>query len=155
MRLPSTALATAGFPTWVRTLRCCRPWSTKRRALAAVEAAIVMPLLVTFVVAIIDLGRLGKISNSLTNAARNGAQYGSVNATTAADSTRIRAAAVTEMANLPKVTTTNPTVTPTTVTYSGTQFIQVTVTYDMTGTSFFNLFPVNSMTRTVQMRMMP
>ena len=47
------------------------------------------------------------------------------------------------------------TVTAKTVTYSGTTFLQVTVTYDLTGTSFFNVFPIQSMTRTVQMPMMP
>ncbi len=126
-----------------------------RRAAAAVEAAIVLPILLVFLAAVIDLGRLGKIADSLSNAARNGAQYGSTNTTTAADTVGIRAKAVTEVAQLPKVSSGNPSVTATTVTYSGTQFIQVTVTYDMTGTSFFNLFPVNSMTRTVQMPMMP
>jgi hypothetical protein len=42
------------------------------------------------------------------------------------------------MANLPKVTGTNPTVSATLVTNSGQQFIQVIVTDDMTGTAFFN-----------------
>jgi Flp pilus assembly protein TadG len=126
-----------------------------RRGIAAVETAFVLPALLLFLVAVIDLGRLGKIADSVSNAARNGAQYGSANTTVAADSTHIRAAAVTEMTNLPKVTSTNPTVTASTVTYSGTQFVQVTVTYDMTGTAFFTLFPVSSITRTVQMPMMP
>jgi Flp pilus assembly protein TadG len=132
-----------------------QPNRTRRRAVAAVEAAVVLPLLVVFLAAIVDLGRLAKVTNSLSNAARNGAQYGSVNTTAAANSTGIRAAAVTEMAYLPNVTTSNPSVTATTVTNSGTKFIKVTVTYDMTGTSFFNLFSVNSLTRTVEMPMMP
>jgi Flp pilus assembly protein TadG len=126
-----------------------------RGGVAAVEAAIVLPVLVLFLVAVIDLGRLGKIADSVSTAARNGAQYGSANTTAAADATRIRAAALTEMSNLPNVTSTNPTVTATTVTNSGRQFIQVTVFYDMTGTSYFTLFPVNNVSRTVQMRMMP
>jgi hypothetical protein len=46
-------------------------------------------------------------------------------------------------------------VTATTVTYNSTNFIQVTVTYDMTNWSFFNLYPVSTMSRTVQMPMMP
>ena len=126
-----------------------------RRAAAAVEAAVVLPVLLIFLAGIIDLGRLGKIADSVSTAARNGAQYGSTNATTAADLVRIRAVAVTEMANLPKVTSSNPTVTATTVTNSGSQFIQVTVSYDMSGTAFFTFFPVNNVTRTVQMQMMP
>jgi len=132
-----------------------RPLFRRRRAIAAVETALILPVLVVFLAAIVDIGRLSKVTNALSNAARNGAQYGSANTTAAADSVHIRAAAVTEMAYLPKVTATNPTVTATTVTHSGTQFLQVTVTYDMTGTSYFNLFPCNSMTRTVEMPMMP
>jgi Flp pilus assembly protein TadG len=132
-----------------------QPRATRRRAAAAAEAAVVLPVLLLFVGAVVDLGRLAKISDSLSNAARNGAQYGCVNTNAAADSTHIRAAAITEMANLPNVTASNPSVTATVVTNSGTQFIQVTVTYDMTNTSVLNLFTVNSMTRTVEMPMMP
>jgi Flp pilus assembly protein TadG len=132
-----------------------RPKPPKRRGTAAAEAALVLPVLLFFLVAVIDLGRLGKVADSLSNAARNGAQFGSASTTAAADSAGIRAAAMTEMAGLPNVSSTNPSVTATSVTYSGTNFIQVTVTYDMTGTSIFKLFPVNSMTRTVQMPMMP
>jgi len=155
MFLPSTTPAAAVLATPDRKLPLCRRPSSKRRALATVEAALVLPFLLTFLVAIVDIGRLAKFSNALSNAARNGAQYGSVNTTTAADSARIRAAAVTEMAGLPNVTSTNPTVTATTVTHSGTSFLQVTVTYDLTGTSCFNFFPISSMTRTVEMPMMP
>lgn len=136
-------------------LHSVRHRSRHRRAVAAVEAALILPLIVVFIAAVVDIGRLAKVTNSLSNAARNGAQYGSVNTTAAADAAHIRAAAVTEMAYLPKVSSTNPTVTATIVTDAGTQFVQVTVTYDMTGTSYFNLFPCNSMTRTIEMPMMP
>jgi Flp pilus assembly protein TadG len=129
--------------------------TTKRRGAAAAEAAVVLPVLLLFLGAVVDLGRVAKVSDSLSNAARNGAQYGSANTTAAADTVHIRAAAVTEMAGLPNVTAHNPTVSATVVTNSGTQFIQVTVTYDMTNTSVLNLFTVNSMTRTVEMPMMP
>lgn len=129
--------------------------SSRRRAVAAVEAAVVLPVVLVFLAAVVDLGRLGKVCDSVSTAARNGAQYGSASAGAATDSAHIRAAAVTEMAGLPNVSTTNPTVTASTVTYSGMQFIQVTVTYDMTGTSVFSFFPVPSVTRTVQMPMMP
>jgi len=131
-----------------------------RRAAAAVEAAIVVPILVAFMAGIVDIGRLGKIADSVSNAARNGAQFGSTNSTYAADTTGIEAAAMTEMSGVPNGSTTNPTVTVTTVTSttgSFTQeFIQVTVSYDMTGTTIFpTYFVVTNMTRTVQMPMMP
>jgi len=126
-----------------------------RRGAAAVEAAVVFPILLSFFAATYQLGRLGKIADSVSTAARNGAQYGSINSMTAAKTSNIRAAAVTEMAGLPNVSSTNPTVTPTTVTHSGTNFIRVQVTYDMTGTSIFPMFGVNSLSRTVEMPMMP
>ena len=53
--------------------------SIGRRGLAAVEAALVLPVVLLFLVAVVDLGRLAKVDDSLTNAARDGAQYGSAN----------------------------------------------------------------------------
>jgi Flp pilus assembly protein TadG len=125
----------------------------RRRATAAVEAAIILPVLVLFTAAIIDLGRLGKYADSVSNAARNGAQYGMANTTAAANSTAIRAAAVTEMANLPGVNGTNPVVTVTTPVSNGTNYISVKVSYTMT--TFFGYFTVTNVTRTVEMPMMP
>src|ERR1700730_2967410 len=125
----------------------------KRGGAAAVEATIVFPMLLMFFAATYELGRLGKIADAVSTAARNGAQYGSASTAAAADHARIRAAAVTETADLPRVTSTNPTVTPTSITNSSTPFIQVTVTYDMTGTSYFPFYACNTMTRTVQMPM--
>src|SRR5208282_4276659 len=118
--------------------------TARRRGVAAVEAAIVLPMLLTFTAAIIDLGRLAKYTNAVSNAARNGAQYGCATPTAAANSTAIRAAAVTEMSGLSNVTGSNPTVTATTVTHSSTSFIHVTVSHDMTGTAFFTIFPVST-----------
>ena len=126
-----------------------------RRGAAAVEAAVVFPILLAFFAASYQLGRLGKIADSVSTAARNGAQYGSINSMTAAKQSDIRAAAVTEMVGLPNVSSTNPTVTATSVTHSNTNFLRVQVTYDMTGTSIFPMFGVNSMSRTVEMPMMP
>lgn len=128
----------------------------RRQGAAAVEAAVVLPVLLIFIAGIIDIGRLPKYADTLTNAARIGAQYGCVNTTTAADTTSITAMVKAEISNENlKVTATNPTVTVTTPTASGTQFINVTVTYSMTGTSFFSFFPISSITRSVQMPMMP
>jgi Flp pilus assembly protein TadG len=138
-------------------MMCVYSKQSPRRGAAAVEAAVVLPVLLFFVAGIVDLGRLPKVADSLTNAARNGAQFGMVNTTVAGQSANIRAAAVTEMANLPNVSSSNPTVTASLVTDAGssTQFIKVTVTYDMTGFCYFSFFPVTSMSRTVMMPMMP
>jgi Flp pilus assembly protein TadG len=133
---------------------------SRRRATAAVEAAIILPILFIFTAAIIDLGRMGKVADSVSNAARNGAQYGMANTTAAADTVNIRKAAISEMymdaaetAGLPNVSGTNPTVTASTTTVNGTNYIKVTVSY--TPTMFFGLFNVTNITRTVQMPMMP
>ncbi len=123
-----------------------------RRAVAAVEAAVALPILLLFLAAVIDLGRLAKMADCVSNAARNGAQYGSANSTAAANTTAIRAAAVTEMAGLPGVTSTNPSLTPAPSVSNGV--LTVTVKYDTSGTSTI-LFPCPSITRTVQMPMMP
>ncbi|CAN5165314.1 hypothetical protein BH10PLA2_BH10PLA2_14400 [soil metagenome] len=129
---------------------------SKRRGAAAVEAAIVLPVLMIFIAGIIDIGRLPKYADTLTNAARIGAQYGSANTTAAADSASITALVKNELTNENfKITTTNPTVSVSTVTASGTKFVQVQVSYNMNGTSFFSFFPISSISRTVQMPLMP
>lgn len=128
----------------------------QRQGAAAVEAAVVLPVLLIFIAGIIDIGRLPKYADTLTNAARIGAQYGCVNTTTAADTTSITTMVKAELSNENlKVTATNPAVTVTTPTASGTQFINVTVSYSMSGTSFFSFFPISNITRSVQMPMMP
>jgi Flp pilus assembly protein TadG len=124
--------------------------AARRRAVAAVEAAFALPILLIFLAAVIDLGRLGKMADCVSNAARNGAQYGSASSTAAANSTAIRAAAATEMSGLPNVSSTNPTLT---TSVSG-GVISVTVKYDTSSTSTI-LFPCSNITRTVQMPMMP
>ena len=49
--------------------RCVRQ---PRRGAAAVEAAVVLPVLMIFIAGIIDIGRLPKYCDTLTNAARIG-----------------------------------------------------------------------------------
>jgi Flp pilus assembly protein TadG len=127
----------------------------RRRGAVAVETAVVLPILLLFFAACYELGRFGRIAVSLSNAARNGAQYASTSPAAAGDLVRIRAAALTEMNNLPNITSTNPAVTSTILTVSGQQYVQVTVTYDLTGTSVFGLFNVKQMSRTVVLPMMP
>ena len=133
-----------------RSNRCRRPGA------AAVEAAIVFPVLMIFIAGIIDIGRLPKYADTLTNAARIDAEYGCVNTSAAADTTSITAVVKNEVSNENlKMTSTNPTVTVTTPTASGTKFVNVTVSYSMSGTSFFSFFPISSITRSVQMPLMP
>ena len=129
---------------------------TRRRAAAAVEAAVVLPVLMIFVGGILEIGRLPKFADTLTNAARIGTQYGCANTTAAADTTSIGTMVKAELTNENlAVSGTNPVITVTTPTTSGTQFINVSVTYSLSGVSYFNFYSVPSITRSVQMPMMP
>lgn len=134
--------------------RLC-PRGSKRRAIAAVELAVVLPALLLFVAAVVDLGRLAKYTNACTTAARNGAQYASTNPTTAADTAGIRTAVMREMQNLPNTSSTNPTVSTSTITRSGVNFVRVTVTYNIAGTNILPVYPVSTITKTIEMRMNP
>ena len=115
--------------------------SASRRAVAAVEAAVALPILLIFLAGVVDLGRLGKIADSVSNAARNGAQYGSVNTTALNNAAGIRAAAVTEMAGLPNVETRTQSDSRPPRPHAGV--IPVTVTYTMSNsdTILFRLRP--------------
>ena len=54
-------------------------WLASRRGHAAVEFALILPLLVTIIFACIDLGRFAHTYIAVTNAARAGAGFGSSN----------------------------------------------------------------------------
>jgi len=59
-----------------------------RRGQALVEFALVIPIFVLLIFGLVDLGRAVFISNSLSEAARDGARYGSVQARAFDDTTR-------------------------------------------------------------------
>jgi Flp pilus assembly protein TadG len=73
--------------------RCARRFLRAERGAAAVEFAIVVPVLLTLVLAIIDFGRLMFVTASLTAAVRDGARVAAVqlDPTTNAARTAIRA----------------------------------------------------------------
>jgi len=56
-----------------------RARQTSRRGLAAVEFAVVLPLLITVLLGATDFGRFSHSAVAVTNAARNGAAYASMN----------------------------------------------------------------------------
>src|SRR5262245_60508952 len=60
----------------VRTMSCGNP----RRGIAAVEMAIIAPVLLTFLVGIWEVGRAIMVCNILDNAAREGARLAASNA---------------------------------------------------------------------------
>jgi Flp pilus assembly protein TadG len=72
----------------MRALRCNR-----QAGVALVEFAIAVPLLSMLLIGLIEIGRFAYFSIAVGNAAHAGAQYGSFNATTAADSLGMETAA--------------------------------------------------------------
>lgn len=75
-----------------------------RTAVAATEMAIVLPLLALLIMGCIDFGRFAHVSITVTNAARTGAEVGSMNAYTASTADlweeKVRQATVEEMARM-------------------------------------------------------
>jgi Flp pilus assembly protein TadG len=110
-----------------------------RRAVAAAELAIILPLLVTMVLGAVDFGRFAYNYIAVTNAARAGASYGIMNnytsSTLATWKSNVIQAAKDEMtqqvgsSNISKLTVTVPT--PTTDA-NGLRRVQVTASWQFT-----------------------
>ena len=124
-----------------------------RRALAAVELPVLLPFLASLFVIGVDFARVFYCAITVTNAARNGACYGSQDGTHAADTAGIQAAALADTANLSPA----PSVSSTTATDAdGNPCVQVTVTYTFHSITCFPGVPASvNLTRTVQMRTAP
>jgi Flp pilus assembly protein TadG len=124
-----------------------------RRAVAAVELAVLLPFLMFVFIIGTDFARIFYHCVTLTNCARNGAIYGSQDATHAADAADIQAAALADASNLSPA----PTVTSTTGTdVDGNPCIQVTATYTFNMiTSYAGIPSSFNLSRTVQMRVAP
>ncbi len=124
-----------------------------RPATAAVELAVLLPFLAFLFVIGIDFARVFYFSITVTNAARNGASYGSQDATHAADTAGIQAAALADATNLRPA----PAVSSTAATDAdGNPCVQVTVTYTFQSITNFPGVPGSvNLSRTVQMRTAP
>jgi len=122
-----------------------------RRGAATVEFAFCVPLLVFLMVIAVDWARIFYYSVTITNAARNGALYGSDpiarNASTYANVTE---AALAEASNLSPA----PTVTSSTATdASGVPYYSVTVSWQFPlVTSYPGISNPTTLTRTCKMR---
>ncbi len=127
--------------------------SEPRPGVAAVELALLLPLLCTLFVIALDFARIFYFTMVVTNCARSGAIYGSQNPTTANDQSGISAAAGQDAGNLLRqnlsvVSATNSSTSPT--------YVSVTVTYPFaTITNYPGISRYTSLSRTVLMTVTP
>jgi Flp pilus assembly protein TadG len=126
---------------------------TNRRGVAAVELAVLLPLLAFLFVIGIDFGRCFYYSLTVANCARHGAVYASSGPTAPEDSAGIQAAALADASNLSPP----PTVTSSSGTDAeGNPYVRVTVSWTFHAVTRFPGVPSTMvLTRTVQMRVAP
>lgn len=132
-----------------------RPRQTQRprRAVAAAELAVLLPLLSFLLVIGVDFARIFYHSLTITNCARSGAMYATSDPSHATDTTGIQTAALADASNLQPT----PTVSSTSTKDSqGNPCVQVTVTYQFsTITNYPGISNPVVISRTVQMRVAP
>ena len=92
------------------------------RGQALVEFSLVFPLVLLLIFGLIDIGRLVYAHNALSEAAREGARYGSVQARSAADVAGIEAFTVSRVAGIGGVTATATCIRPGVVVLPCAQF---------------------------------
>jgi Flp pilus assembly protein TadG len=144
------------MPT-AKPIRFFRRW---RRGAALVEMAVILPLLITIVLACIDFGRFGSAYIAITNAARAGAGVGSnskvTTITLATWRTKIRVAVTSEFTgqtgvNVNRLTVPDPELI---VEPSGLRRVRVRANYQFQMIVPWPLLPNQvTMGRTVEMRM--
>jgi hypothetical protein len=128
--------------------------ATLRRAAAALELALLLPLIATLLVISVDFARLYYHFVTITNCARNGAmwmcdpvaqstsKYATMNAAALADATNLDPAAI--------------SVSSTTgVDADGNPYAEVTVTYEFPMITTYLGFGAQTLSRTVRMRIAP
>ena len=133
MSMRESAQATQGK----RRRRSLRRFIGDKRGQSLVEFGLMLPVLMLLVLGAIDFGRVYFAYISVTNGARNGADYASTGTAEAADLAGIRAAVVTDTDDLLNTSPTNPGVAAVTGTDSqGRLYSDVTVSY-----TFTTMFP--------------
>jgi Flp pilus assembly protein TadG len=130
-----------------------RTQGSGRLGAAAVEFALLLPILCFLFVIAVDFGRVFYFSITVTNCARNGAIYASQNPTTAVDQTGISTEAKRDASNLDAnlinvTSTTNNATNPT--------YVDVTVTYPFyTITNFPGVAHTTTISRTIRTTVTP
>jgi Flp pilus assembly protein TadG len=129
-----------------------------RSGLAVVELALLLPLLCCLFVAAVDYARVFYFDLTLANAARNGAIYGSQDATKAADTSGIKTIALYDATNLPTKVVNGVSYPLVSSSTSGSNptLVTVTVTYPFTTITNYPGIPHQIiLSRTVQMTVTP
>ena len=130
-----------------------RPKNPRRRGAAAVELALLLPLLAFLFVISVDYARIFYCTMIVTNCARSGALYASQNPTTANDATNIVAEAARDA---PDLIFSDLRITSTTDSAANPTWVAVTVTYPFsTITNFPGINRTTQLTRTVRMDVAP
>jgi Flp pilus assembly protein TadG len=129
------------------------PTRDRRDGVAAAEFAVLMPFLVFVFLLGVDYARLFYHFVTITDCARNGALYGSIDSTHSQDGAGIQAAALAGATNLSP----SPTVTSTTGNdASGNPYVEVTVSYQFQTIADFPTIPNTvNLARKVRMRVIP
>ena len=124
-----------------------------RPGVAAVELAVLLPLLCFLFVVAVDYARVFYFTMTVTNCARSGAIYGGQNPTTANDQTGISAACKVDAGNLD---TTQMKVTSVTDSATSPTYVFITVTYPFsTITNFPGITSTTTISRTIRMTVTP
>jgi Flp pilus assembly protein TadG len=125
----------------------------RRRAAAIVELAVLLPFMALLFAAAADFGRVFYYYVTVTNCARSGALYASIDATHAADTTGIQSAA---QAEAPELSSTLSVSSTTSNDSAGNPVVSVTVSYPFATISNLPGIPGSAtVARTIQMRVIP
>jgi Flp pilus assembly protein TadG len=108
--------------------KVCRSCRRNRRGAAAVEFAVVSPVLFLLIFGMIEYGRMVMVQQVITNAAREGARKGVLDGSTNSDVTTVVGNYLTS-ANISGATTTVTPTNPSNATYGGTVTVSVSVPY--------------------------
>lgn len=119
---------------------------TRRRAAALIEMALILPVLVVIVLICIDFGRFATVYTAVTNAAREGANFGGTHPFTAGTSPlwqqKINEAAQEEMSGIPGFDIDNMTVSePEVIASNQRARVRVEVSYVFRPATFWPLMP--------------
>ena len=130
-----------------------RRMHARRRAVAAVELAVLLPFLAFLFVIALDWARIFYYSETVANCARNGALYGSdPYSSYKSPYTSVTQAALADASNLSPA----PTVTSTSGSDSNGSYVEVTVSYPFqTVTNFPGVPASTNVVRTVRMNIAP